>query len=72
VRVKVKKKFLFIPIGGTVADALAAYGVDDPERLSHRLKVTRIWQMRRVPVRFDRDSTTILGFPLTGGDYIRW
>ena len=72
VQVKVKKKFLFVPLGGTVADALAAYGADDPAHLAHRLKVTRIWQMRRVPVKFDRDSTAILGFALTGGDNISW
>jgi hypothetical protein len=72
VQVKVKKKFLFVPLGSTVADALAAYRADDPAHLAHRLKVTRLWQMRRVPVKFDRDSTAILGFALTGGDSISW
>lgn len=72
IKVKVKKKMLFVSLGGTVADALAAYGADDPAALSHRLHLTRIWQMRRVPVKFDRDSTAILGFPLIGGDRIGW
>jgi hypothetical protein len=72
IKVGVKKKAVYIPLGGTVADALAAYGVDDPKQVAHSLKITRFWQFRTVPVKFDRDSTAVLQFAVVGGDRITW
>lgn len=72
VKVGVKKKFVYVPLGGTVADALAAYGVGDPKQIAHRLDLTRFWQFKTVPVKFDRDSTAILQLTVIGGDRITW
>lgn len=72
IEVKVKKKFVYVPLGSTVADVLSAYGVDDPKQVSQSLKITRVWQFSRVPVKFDRDSTAALQLAVIGGDRISW
>lgn len=72
IKVKLKKKFVYVPLGGTVADALAAYGVDDPKQIARKLKITRLWQLNRVPIKFDRDSTAVLQVVVIGGDRIKW
>ena len=72
IEVTVNKKLVYVPLGSTVADALSAYGVDDPKQVSQSLKITRVWQLSRVPVKFDRDSTIALQLAVVGGDRITW
>ena len=70
-RVRVNGKETFVPVGGTVLDAL---GLADPEvGVPKSLQVRRLFRGHLIPVRFDGTSEDILRLVLMPGDEIaRW
>ncbi|HWO31805.1 MAG TPA: hypothetical protein VNO32_23670, partial [Candidatus Acidoferrum sp.] len=69
-RVRVNSKATFVPVGGTVLDAL---GPADPEvGVPKSLQVRRLFRGHLIPVRFDGASEDILRLVLLPGDEIAW
>jgi hypothetical protein len=71
VRVHVRKQAVYLPLSATVADALRAAGVDDPKSVTDKLKITRVWDSHRVPVKFD-NTAMALRLTIVGEDRIRY
>jgi hypothetical protein len=69
-RVNVNGKEIFVPVGGTVGDAITAYGVaiDPPQGL----RVRRLFNKHSIPVSFDSGTRDILELVLMPGDVILW
>jgi hypothetical protein len=61
-----------VPIGGTVSTAIQAAGVKNSSVLLPRLKVSRFFGNKLVPIIFDHNSEDILNIPLTGRERISW
>jgi hypothetical protein len=58
--------------GATVAEAIRAAGIPQPETLLPRLAVSRLYDGRSTPIDFDRTSPAVLRLPLMGGEVIAW
>jgi hypothetical protein len=72
IRVYVRKRLLYVPLSDSISDALIQSGIEDPKAVVKNLKIQRSWDERLVPVRFDRNSATILRLPLIAGDRISY
>jgi hypothetical protein len=57
---------------GTVRDALLAAGVKQPESVLGTLHIRRRYLRRLTDVEFDRADSSVLDFPLSGGEVLDW
>jgi hypothetical protein len=71
-RVKAKDRFIYVPFGGTVNDALRAAGLQRPADAMPTLKVTRPYAKTLAPVEFDATRPDVLQLVLIGGEEISW
>jgi hypothetical protein len=71
-RVKAKERFVYIPFGGTVSDALRASGLQRASDAVPTLKVSRPYGKRLAPVQFDASGQDVLTLVLVGGEEISW
>jgi hypothetical protein len=74
-RVTVNGKLAYIPVGGTIRDAMAASGEKDFERqneLAAKLKVMRPWRGKLIPVVNEAGERAILSLVLLGGEQISY
>lgn len=64
---------VFVPVGGTLRDVVAAAGAD-PNRVPvlNDVKVERPWHGRMVPVELDRGNPRSFSFVLMAGDRVTW
>lgn len=72
VKVRVRKRDIYVPISATVRDALAAYGNVDPQHVAPHLKLERLWAANLVPMRIEAKTPEILSLPVVAGDRITW
>jgi hypothetical protein len=70
-RVYVRKREVYLPLSATVADALKAAEVEDPKSVADKLKITRVWDSQRVPVKFGNPEMA-LRLPVVGNDRIKY
>jgi len=68
-RVRANGKYVFVPLDGSVMDALGMHGLNDD--VQKNLRVTRLFKGRRVPIVSDPTNKDILGLTLMPGDEIR-
>lgn len=61
-----------VPIRSLLSNAIEAAGVKDPASVLLRLKVTKPYEGKPVPVVFDPTCRDILDVPLNGGEQIYW
>lgn len=66
-RVLVNRKDVFLPVGGTVQEAL---NLDNSEGPPASLKILRPFHGRLIPIKFDRSSEDILKLVLLPGDQL--
>jgi hypothetical protein len=71
-RVKAKDRFVYIPFGGTVSDALRAAGLQRTSDAVPTLKVSRPYGKILAPVQFDASRPDVLTLVLVGGEEISW
>jgi hypothetical protein len=69
-RVHVNGQESFVPIGGSVSDAIGFN--KNLTEIEKTLEVRRLFQGHRIPITFDRTSRDILNFVLMPGDEITW
>jgi hypothetical protein len=69
-RVRVNHKEVFVQLDGIVLDALGLPSLSVP--VPRHLRVTRLFQGRRVPIAFDPTKKDILALTLMPGDEITW
>jgi hypothetical protein len=67
-RVRANGKYVFVPLDGSVMDALGMHGLDAD--VQKNLRVARLFNGRRVPIVFDPANKDILGLTLMPGDEI--
>jgi hypothetical protein len=67
-RVRANGKYVFVPLNGSVTDALGMHGLDAD--VQKNLRVTRLFKGRRVPIVSDPGNKDILGLTLMPGDEI--
>lgn len=61
-----------VPLWATVSAAIRAAGVKNPDTVLPRLRVTKLFRKRLVPIAFDAKSDDILNLRLIGGERISW
>jgi len=71
-RVKAKDRFVYVPFGGTVSDALRAAGLQKTAEAVPTLKISRTYAKTLVPVEFDAARPDVLQLVLIGGEEISW
>jgi hypothetical protein len=72
VKVRVRKRDIYVPISATVRDALTAYGDVDLQHVAPDLKLERLWAASLVPLRIETKPAAILSLPVVAGDRITW
>jgi hypothetical protein len=72
VKVRVRKRDVYVPISATIRDAILAYGEVDPESVAPHVQLDRPWNSRLVPVHFEKESSAVLSLPVVAGDRITW
>ncbi len=68
-------RMVYVPVGGTLRDALGAAGVghdEDQNKVLAALKVERPWHGAPVPVELDRSDPRTLGLVVIAGDRVSW
>jgi hypothetical protein len=71
-RVKAKDRFVYVPFGGTVSDALRAAGLQKTAEALPTLKITRPYAKTIAPVEFDAKTPDALQLVLIGGEELTW
>lgn len=71
-RIRVRRKTVYIPVDSTVADALHTAGYRDLQHLLPHLQVWRIYHNTHIPIRWNHPAAGLLTLRLIGGDEIRW
>jgi hypothetical protein len=71
-RVSANGNDAFVPVGGTLGEALRGAGLRDGRAALGTLEVRRPYEGKLAPVEFDRTRTEILGLVLIGGEQITW
>jgi hypothetical protein len=72
VKIRVRKRDIYVPISASVRDALAVYGNVDAQHIAPHLKIERLWAANLVPMRIETNSPAILSLPVVAGDRITW
>lgn len=71
-RIRINGRYSYVPLQGTLNEALRVAGVRDPAALRDRLRVLRPYAGKPIPVDVAPSKPDILGLILIGGEEIFW